>query len=261
MNAPYNVFSLSLLYIYIVGWVNLLSLKILQGRLNMCGRFNLACSNGDIEKIVVGLQGTFTNLPNYNFCPSQNIPVLIKKASVILTAMHWGIELESKNYEHTRQMFNTRCESLLENKFGDSFYNRLCLIPATGFFEWKHQTNLRNGSAEPFNVRVLNNDLFFMAGLHSKFLNDGAVSIITREATNVMKDIHGRMPLILSAEQINEWLDMQFSHNREEKLKEIITSHERHIINAHRVSSFVNSTANNSINCVTEIKDRQIRLI
>ena len=227
----------------------------------MCGRFNLACSNEDIGKIVVGVQGSFTNLPNYNFCPSQNIPVLIKKESVILTAMHWGIELESKNHEYTRQMINTRCESLIENKFGDSFYNRLCLIPATGFFEWKPQANLRNGSKEPFNITVLNHDLFFMAGLHSKSLNNGAVSIITRDATEIMKDIHGRMPLILSVDQISEWLDMQFLQNREEKLKEIITSHERHIINVHRVSSFVNSTANNSINCVTEVQEKQIRLI
>src|SRR5699024_6651377 len=84
---------------------------------------------------------------------------------------------------------------------------RRCLIPASGFYEWKKTGN----SKQPFHIQLKSEESFAFAGLWDNWETEGEVihscTIITTKPNNLMSDIHNRMPVILPKEDEKAWLD------------------------------------------------------
>ncbi|HEY5563082.1 MAG TPA: SOS response-associated peptidase family protein [Clostridiaceae bacterium] len=81
------------------------------------------------------------------------------------------------------------------------FNNSRCLIPASGFFEWKEEGKRK----DKYLIRLKSSNFFYMAGLCRTFIdNEGkaysAFVVITTQANSDMKRIHDRMPVILGEE-------------------------------------------------------------
>ncbi len=92
--------------------------------------------------------------------------------------------------------------------FREPFRSQRCLIPADGFYEWR-----RNGKTkQPFCFEVNDGELFAFAGLWDRWKNpQGNVvetcTILTTTPNSLLSDIHDRMPVILTHDDYDLWLD------------------------------------------------------
>jgi putative SOS response-associated peptidase YedK len=82
-----------------------------------------------------------------------------------------------------------------------------CLIPATGFYEWRAEPA---GTAKtPLHIRLKDGQPFAFAGLWLPGTDGGppTAAIVTTRANELMQPIHQRMPVILAPEDERPWLD------------------------------------------------------
>jgi putative SOS response-associated peptidase YedK len=133
---------------------------------------------------------------------------------------------------------NARCETIFEKpSFRTPIIKGRCLFPATGYFEYHHETtgstgstgsptagSLTNGTKTPYFIHLKDTELFSMAGIYDRWQSpDGqeiySFSLITTPANELTGWIHnggtqsGRMPVIISEEDEKRWLqpDLTFS--------------------------------------------------
>ena len=103
----------------------------------MCGRF--ALTNG-LEDISVRFMAEFGDgtvfEPSYNFAPTEAIPVVISlDGRRLITMQRWGLIPFSKGQP---PLFNARGDKLMElGRYRVGIEKRRCVIPISGFFEWK----------------------------------------------------------------------------------------------------------------------------
>lgn len=109
------------------------------------------------------------------------------------TGMRWGFRGQ------TGLIINARSETALEKPmFADSARRRRCLIPATGFYEW-------DSKKAKYLCSVFDAELFFLAGLYRPGANAlNEFVILTRDAYGDARDIHSRLPLIIT--DLKSWL-------------------------------------------------------
>jgi putative SOS response-associated peptidase YedK len=104
--------------------------------------------------------------------------------------------------------FNARSEELLAKPFWrDAFRGRRCLVPATGWREFRAEV----GYKQPYQFR-LEQRLFAFAGLWSRWTSpDGELvdsfTIITTQPSAPAAAYHDRMPLVLPADLHTAWLE------------------------------------------------------
>ena len=75
-------------------------------------------------------------------------------------------------------------------------------------------------------------------------------TIITTEPSRDLKHIHSRMPVILTKDNMNEWIDCSHTQNNALKtLKPYLQP-----LEYYPVSAFVNTQLNNSKKCIESLK-------
>ncbi len=176
----------------------------------MCGRYNLILdANALID--FFGLVNRLTWRPRYNIAPSQDVPAIRLDAKGRLGGrLHWGlIPHWAKDERFGCRTINARAETVAEKPaFREAFRRRRCLIPATGFYEWRHE----NGHKQPYHLRVKNAGVFAFAGLWEVWNRpDGrelkSCTIIVTDANAVVRPVHDRMPVILAPRDYDAWMD------------------------------------------------------
>ena len=90
----------------------------------------------------------------FNIAPTQDAPVvrLAKDGTRELAMLRWGlVPFWSKDPKSGTKMINARSEGV-ESKpaFRDAVKRRRCIVPATGFFEWRGEA----GRKQPFAITV-----------------------------------------------------------------------------------------------------------
>ena len=106
-------------------------------------------------------------------------------------------------------MFNARVETASEKpSFRTPFRRRRCLIPVNGWFEWDRY----EGAKRPFYIRETDEETTAFAGLWDQWRVDEGITllsatILTTAATGEMKHLHHRMPVRLSEEHWDAWMD------------------------------------------------------
>ncbi len=127
-------------------------------------------------------------------------------------------------------------ELLLANKvYRQATLQRRCIIPSSGFYDWRHifPLNKRTGQPlktavkYPYRVMVKDKEIFWMAGIWNQWTDAetgetvDTCSIVTTEANLVMSQIHNskkRMPTMLSDDLAWEWM---FGKLDEKRISEI----------------------------------------
>jgi putative SOS response-associated peptidase YedK len=193
--------------------------------------------------------------PSYNVAPTQPVlSILIENSVKKMDYLVWGlIPSWAKDPAIGNRMINARAETVHEKPaYRGPFKNSRCLVLADGFYEWR-KTGTKK---QPYCIRLKSGQPFAFAGLWSHWSSpDGSeirsCTIMTTEANPFMKPIHDRMPVILGKKFYDEWLDTTSCDVK--KLKAMLVPHDEDDLEAHPVSTFVNSPSNNSAECIAEI--------
>jgi putative SOS response-associated peptidase YedK len=216
----------------------------------MCGRFALYSSTGQIKKAfaVDAVIGATTEITaNYNIAPGNEIFAIIQQKERRMGKLHWGLVPPwAKNTTGTPQI-NARVETLHDKpSFRNAFLKKRCLIPASGFYEWKDK--------QPWYCTPSEGDLFGFAGIWETWMHQevGAFhscAIITTAASEPMRDIHDRMPFILKPEAFDAWLNPQ---NQDiVRLNQVLATGRRDFdVQLYPVSKYVDSPTNNDSGCI-----------
>jgi putative SOS response-associated peptidase YedK len=227
----------------------------------MCGRFARYSLSRELERYFNTHPANFEIQPNYNVAPAQEIPVIVlQEDERHIKKRHWGlVPFWAKDIAVGSIMINARVETLSSKPaFKPALKHRRCLIPANGFYEWFGKA----GSKQPYYFHLPSGEPFAFAGLYEiredKDAPPGAgpyksCTIITTEATESVRDIHNRMPLILKPEAYDAWLDpVNKEPAKIEKMLETACVRE---LKRYPVSRLVNRVENNSKECIEPIKD------
>jgi len=230
----------------------------------MCGRFARYSLSCELERFFNAQPPSFEIHPNYNVAPTQEIPVIIQhEDGRHLKKRHWGlVPFWAKDTSIGTRMINARAETVAsKSAFRTAIKQRRCLIPANGFYEWFG----RSGNKQPYYFHLASGELIAFAGLWEVWENKNAPSdaepyksctIITTEASEAVKGIHNRMPLILKPESYSEWLDPE---NKEPGIiEEVMKNGCVKELKRYLVSKLVNHVGNNSEECIeplTNISD------
>jgi len=146
--------------------------------------------------------------------PGTYAPVI--DASQSATFMLWGFP----SLMHGKQPhINARSETAGEKRtFNESMRSRRCLVPASGFYEWKTMSNKQK---EKYEITLPDRASMYMAGIYS---DDGRFAILTRAASPSVAGIHDRMPVILPEDLSEVWLS-ESPDLLEEAITEVILQH------------------------------------
>lgn len=176
----------------------------------MCGRFAL---NNAIKEAAKRLQvkEALSLPPDYNVAPGKTIPVILTSRKSKEREMHlmcWGlIPSWAKDPKIGFRHINARAETVHTSRvFAPAFEQRRCIIPADGFYEWKKPEK------QPYYFSPAHGGYFAFAGLWDRWRNaEGEIvlscAIITTGANERVRDVHHRMPAILSDNEAGAWLD------------------------------------------------------
>ena len=145
------------------------------------------------------------------------LPVIANDEELAIHHFRWGlIPSWVKNPEDglklSNQTLNAKSETIFDKaSFRDSILNNRCVIPVTGFFEWKQEGKVKT----PYYIYPATNEFFLLAGIYSHWINQNnnelvtTFSIITTTANELMAEIHHvkkRMPVILEERNMNAWI-------------------------------------------------------
>lgn len=218
----------------------------------MCGRFSLSESPAVLAK-ALGLPVPRVE-PRYNIAPMQPVVALVNDAEsggLSFQALRWGlVPFWARDASMAVRCINAKAETVHEKPtFRAAFRHRRCLVPASGFYEWRHEGKAKTpfyfSPANPASPLVL-------AGIWEDW-TDGAeylrtLSILTTAANATMRPVHDRMPVLLPAEAWRRWLDAGVQHPR--ALADLLTPYPDGFLRAWRVSPYVNKVGNEGEACI-----------
>lgn len=174
----------------------------------MCGRYSLVCIDDlgnrfRVHNPMIGARSHF------NVSPASEMPVILRREKDEIALMHWGLVPRwTKDLKTARKPINARAETLAEKPaFRSLLTAGRCLVPASGFFEWKKEGKRK----VPFWFHLPESPLFAFAGLYDTWTGPEGMplmtyTILTCEPNALLAGVHNRMPAILSGEAEERWL-------------------------------------------------------
>ena len=174
----------------------------------MCGRYLIDEEAFDLQEIIAAAEKNIqtksagTTLPaEHGFKSGEIFPGCIAPvidANNETTFMLWGFPILMAG---KRPHVNARSETAAESRtFSEAMAYRRCLVPASGYYEWK---SLGKKHKEKYEFRLPDGTSMYMAGIYSA---DGKYAILTRDAAPAVAEIHDRMPVILPKSLGEVWL-------------------------------------------------------
>lgn len=190
----------------------------------MCGRISQGFTWEELAERL-DLIGAPVNLEaRFNVAPGQYVQtVRLEEGDRQLVQLLWGlIPSWAKEQKIAWKLINARAETAHSKpSFRGAYKARRCLVPVDGFYEW---TDGKSGR-QPWRIVHRDGAVLALAGLWESWripenakltgalkerqAGDGVetFTIITTEANDFMKQLHGRMPAILVGENCQKWLE------------------------------------------------------
>lgn len=174
----------------------------------MCGRYYISEDDAaeELRQIIEAVNRRSADVKNGGeIRPGDTVPVLANNPGLQpgTYSMRWGYILPNG-----RLLFNARSETAAEKAlFKDGMAQRRCLMPATCYFEWEHHGKEKIKYA----IAPEGSQMIYLAGIYRKEGNRAACTILTREPAESIAFIHNRMPVILPAEAVGDWLNIRYN--------------------------------------------------
>lgn len=182
----------------------------------MCGRYFLAEKQSErLLNILAGMDGhPMAGMVQLGeVFPSQMAPVIVNDNGVArVRPMKWGFPFGSGG----KVVINSRSEkSDYTPMFQKAVRERRCLIPVSGYYEWR-RTASGGKTKDKFAVVSKGGQekgMMYLAGVWGEFqggfANGGfdAFAVLTRDADEQIRPYHNRMPVVLDDENLKKlWL-------------------------------------------------------
>ena len=183
----------------------------------MCTSFYIRHDEKEIKEIIEWFQDSFLFRKfvkagkevktSGEIRPTNVVPVIALNRNGERTAfpMQWGFHLNDRS-----PLINARTETAAEKPtFKKAWAGHRCVVPASWYFEWEHLIgdDGKKKTGAKYMIRPKGSDLTWLCGLYR--MEDGlpAFTVLTREPSSELRQIHDRMPLILPKEKIGDWID------------------------------------------------------
>lgn len=210
----------------------------------MCGRFAL-----DATKLQIKSQFHIENLPDiapmFNIAPTQRVLILMQPpgdGALDAEWFTWGlIPYYAKDQKINPPLINARAETVATKPaFRSSFKVKRGIVLMSGYFEWQQLGRCK----QPYYIRLKEHKLLAVAALWDSWQPpEGNIihscCLITTAANSTVARIHNRMPVVLSQEQQQIWLDTQ--HNDLSMLENLFVPRERDDMIMYPVSPRMNN--------------------
>lgn len=217
----------------------------------MCGRFALYHEGDEIAERFQLDRAAVELEPRYNIAPTQPVAVVVQTEERLLDAYRWGLVPSwARDPAIGNRMINARGETLAEKPaYKAAFRRRRCLIPASGFYEWR-----KDGKAKiPTFIRCRDGAPLALAGMWEEWRGGDSeplrtCTIVTTAASDFMRPIHDRMPVILNGDGQRAWLDP--GQQDADALSALLRPWAADDLLAHPVSGRVNSPGHDAPDCI-----------
>lgn len=233
----------------------------------MCGRYASTRSADElISEFGVESNQAGEVKPDYNVAPSKKVQAVVERPARDgrpqqrqLRHLTWGlIPSWAKDPAIGNRMINARVETVAEKpSFRRAFAARRAILPADGYYEWyqtQQQTEAGRPRKQPFFIHPRDDGVLAMAGLYEIWRDPSrpdrdpdqfrwTCTVLTTDAEPELARIHDRMPLILTPDLYDLWLDPDRSGV--EVLPEILAAARPGRLEAHPVSAAVSDARNN----------------
>jgi putative SOS response-associated peptidase YedK len=212
----------------------------------MCGRYAFF-SPAEAVKRTFALDLLPVQTPRYNIAPTQSVPAVrvAEEGRRTLVMLHWGLVPHwAKERAIGNRMINARCETLAEKPaYRDAFRRRRCLVLADGWYEWQPAP----GGKQPWFVRLRDPRPIAFAGLWERWKDPAgelleSCTIVTTDASESIKKIHDRMPVVLPEQSWDRWMDPAYSDT--DALSKTLGPYDPNALKAWTVSRQVNAPKN-----------------
>ena len=220
----------------------------------MCGRYAVTTSPEALRALFRYLERP--NFPQrYNIAPTQPIAIVRRKDGQREFALvRWGlIPAWVKDPKNFSLLFNARGETVLTKPaYKNAMRRRRCLVPADGFFEWRRS----QADGQPYFVRRKDGKPFAFAGLWEAWMGPNGeeletAAIVTTNANRTLAPIHERMPVVLSEDAYDLWLNGDAVDA--ETAASLIAPAPNDLFEAYTVSGAVNKAANDNPKLIAEV--------
>ena len=176
----------------------------------MCGRITLTHPNEALAQLFGAHPGNdLPEVPRFNVCPTQAIPVVTADGTRRLRAMRWGfLPGWYKTPTDGPLIINARSETIATKPaFRDAVRTRRCLIPASGFYEWSGGPG---SSRLPWYFTRADGMPMALAGIWQRWERDDqgtdTCAIVTTGAGPGMAGLHHREPVVVEQADWPLWL-------------------------------------------------------
>ena len=212
----------------------------------MCGRYAFF-SPAEAVKRTFALDLLPALAPRYNIAPTQSVPAVrvAEEGRRTLVMLHWGLVPHwAKERAIGNRMINARCETLAEKPaYREAFRRRRCLVLADGWYEWQAAP----GGKLPWFVRLRDPSPIAFAGLWERWKDPAgelleSCTIVTTDASESIKKIHDRMPVVLPEQSWDRWMDPAYSDT--DALSKTLGPYDPKALKAWTVSRQVNAPKN-----------------
>ena len=208
----------------------------------MCGRYVITSpvsKTGKLVKSAIQVE----DIENYNAHPYQKLPVIKKyKNGNTLENLKWGLVPSWAKDKNFNALINARLETIDEKiSFKKLIKDFRCVAVADGFYEWKREEKVKI----PHYFSRDDKKPIFFAGIYES----NQFCLITEEASENIKEIHHRQPVILNQIDINRYLNLELSGSN--FLKEC----KKPNLIYHEISKDVNKPTNNSVSLIQPINN------
>ena len=178
----------------------------------VCGRYSPLTEDEIIEvrSIIreVSLKLARDEFENYEETISEIAPT---NHAPVVTSNGEYLALEHAQFGFTKWdgkgvIINARSETIHEKSiFKNHIKTGRCVIPASGYFEWKPPDENQKKKIKHF-IKDSQGNLLFMAGLWREGNDGKEFVVITKEPYGDVSRIHDRMPVMLRTDQLDAWL-------------------------------------------------------
>jgi putative SOS response-associated peptidase YedK len=244
----------------------------------VCGRYASSRDPEDIlEEFEIHTEPPARLEPDYNVAPTKEVYAVVERpprrdgpdvpeeaAERQLRVVTWGLVPSwAKDPKIGNKMINARMETVAEKPaFRRAFERRRAILPADGYYEWYVPagdsplglTRAGKPRKQPFFIRPKDGSILAMAGLYELWRDSAKAgddptrwlwtcTVITTDAEDDLGRIHDRMPLMLTPDRYDAWLDPD---NRDrDALLGLLQPAAPGLLRAYPVSTLVSDVANN----------------